>query len=86
MCFIGVAEDKNPWNTPLGKGKDRGRGKASPASSGSGVVTPTRAITSTDRSKQDALFADLQRLDEATGTRLLLFMTHEMIEAKFRLL
>lgn len=39
----------------------------------------------TDRSKTDALFAELQRMDEATSTRLLLFLTHQMIDTKFRL-
>lgn len=38
----------------------------------------------TERSKRDELFADLQRMDEATTTRLLLFLTHQMIETKFR--
>ena len=36
------------------------------------------------RSKRDALFMELQRLDDATTMRLLLFLVHEMIENKYR--
>ncbi len=35
-------------------------------------------------SKQNALLADLQRLDDSSATRLLLFMASESIESRFR--
>ena len=67
--MAGPAKDSaNPWDPPAGK-ELRPDGEAGDAA---------------DRSKRDALFGELQRIDEATSTRLLLFLTHQMIDFKFR--